>query len=222
MYKRKRTSNSVRRRVRRRTAMRRSSVPRGIPTLSTFRLKQKAFLYNWTRDTSSTNGFWRYLSLNTTFLPGLAEHQNVFDEYKITGIQFELRPNYDAYDYTNVVVNPLQNMGSVHVAVDPASVVAPIGAAGSASLNVFLEQSQNVKTYKPDQVIRFYYKPKVASQVAGGGTTGKLSYASWYKTTDSGIDHRGAHVYLQGHNNGVGIMSFDVFATYYVIFRGNR
>lgn len=223
MYKRKRSTTATRRRVRRRTALRRKSTITRNPRVSHFSLKVKSYLYNWTRDTLSTAGFWRYLSMNPTLLTSFNEHAVIFDEYKLNGVMFELRPSYDAIDVSGVNSATPIRQGHCHVAVDPCSIVNPTGAYSTAVTNVFFEQSQSVKTYKADQVVKFFYKPKVGSQVSGGGTTGRLINSPWLKCTDTAVDHRGAHVFLQSFSQGTdSYMSYDVFATLYLQFRGNR
>ena len=220
MYKRKRTSPSTRRRVRRRTAYRRKSMLTRNPNVSTFRLKCKSFLTNWTFSSASTIGFWRYLSLNPAILTSFAEHAAIFDEYKLYGYQYEFRPSYDGVDYNAAVAS----LGNMHLAVDPGSTVSPSGVYGTTTLNTFFEQSQNVKTYKCDQVVKAFVRPKVAMQVSGGGTTGRLQASPWLKTSDSFVDHRGLHVFLQQFTgiSTPATMSYDIFVTFYVMFRGNR
>ena len=220
MYKRKRPTTTTRRRVRRRTAIGKSRISRGVPSTSMFRLKCKAYLYNWQFSNASTFGFWRYLSLNPTILASFAEHAAIFDEYKLYGYQYEFRPNFDGFD-----IAADRNCGNLHIAVDPGSTVSPNGVYGTATLNNFFEQSQNVKTYKQSQIVRAYVKPKVASQVSGGGLTGRLSYSPWLKTSDNTTDHRGLHVYLQQFTGAQGLsspISYDVYVTFYVMFRGNK
>ena len=130
MYKRKRTSPATRRRVRRRTAYGRKSMLTRNPNVSTFRLKCKSFLTNWTFSTATTFGFWRYLSLNPAILTSFTEHAAIFDEYKLYGYQYEFRPSYDGVDYNAAVAS----LGNMHIAVDPGSTVSPSGVYGTTTL----------------------------------------------------------------------------------------
>lgn len=217
-YKRKRTTATTRRRVRRRTTMRVPRVPSGVPSTSMFKLKCKSFLYNWTFSSASTTGFWKYLSLNPTLLNSFNEHAQIFDEYKITGFQYEFRPNYDSFDVAST-----GSLGTFHTALDPCSTTAPNGVYGALTLNNFFEQSQNVRSHPADKVVRIYVKPKIASQVYGGGTNGRLINAPWLKTSDNFVDHRGFHAYMQQFNfAGSTLISYDVYVTIYCMFRGNK
>lgn len=218
MVKRARRSAVPRRRLRRRS----TRVPRGVPRgVSVFAMKMKTFYSNWTYDTLTTNGFWRYL----TFVPNGAsfvEHATVFDEYKINGIMIEMRPNYDNLNATDqVTVRPL---GTLHYLIDPESNTVPSGTQTSANLNKFFENGNNLKSRKFDQVVKMYYKPKIAEQVFGGGVAGKLVRSPWLRTNDSAVEHRGVHVYLQPFNfsTTANPVSYDIFVTYYMQFRGNR
>lgn len=218
MYKRKRPTTTTRRRVRRRTATSKSRISRGVPNTSMFRLKCKAYLYNWTFSSATTTGFWKYFSLNPTILASFNEHAQIFDEYKLTGYQYEFRPNYDSFDFSTS-----GSLGTFHTAVDPSSTTSPNGVYGSPTLNNFFEQAQNVKSHNANKVVKVYIKPKIASQVYGGGQSGRLTASPWLKTSDNLVDHRGFHAYMQQYNfSGTTAISYDVYVTFYVLFRGNK
>jgi len=155
---------------------------------------------------------------------GWAEHALVFDEYKINGLLYEFFPSYDGLDAGTVGANNVY--GQFHTAIDPASTLTPTGSQGIATLNNFMQQGDNIKTSKVSQVKRVYFKPKVASQVFGGGIAGRLIKAPWLKTTEANVDHRGFHAYLYPNNGtpSTNLMpiTYNVYITYYIQFRGSR
>jgi len=221
MVKRARSGAANRRRVRRRTSYR-PRVSRGIrgsavPRMSHFQYKAKRYQFNWAYSPASTAGFWRYLQFTAaTLIPDYGERAVVFDEYKISAIVIELRPQFDGMDLLSGA------LGSYHIEADPSSTLSPSGIVGPPSLNTFFEQSQTCKTYKADQVSKTYFRPKVQSQILGGGLAGRSTYCPWLKTDSADVEFRGVHVYLQPHNFGPNVVSFDVYTTVYAQFRGNR
>lgn len=219
--KRARTTTRTRRRVRRRTA-RKPRISRGMPKVSHFALMQKRYQENWAFSPLTTAGFWRYFTFTANQINDWSEFRNVFDEYRINGIKVEMRPCYDSVDLS--IVTPSTLLGSVHVAVDPISTYVPIGVPGPGSLNLMLQQAQSVKTYKSDQVVKYYVKPKIMRQVFGGGTAGETTASTWLKCDGSeAVPHRGVHVYIQPYNwLTPTTINYDIFVTYYMQFRGNR
>lgn len=221
MVKRKAPARATRRRVRRRTAVMRPS--RGIPHASMFHTKLKHYMETWTFSAASTAGFWRYYTFTPTNLgTQYDEYRLIFDEYKITGVTLELRPNYD--DVGNWATNA-GALGTFHYCIDTASQTTPSGVLGPTTLNYFLEQSQNVRSSKVDTVKRIYYKPKVASQVQGGGFQGKSQFAPWLKCGFAdGTIYNGVHLFIQPPNTLSPtdfMVRYDIFVTATMSFRGN-
>lgn len=215
-YKRKRsTTATTGRRVRRRTArpMRNLRMV-GSPT---FFVKQKTFIETWAFSSASTSGFWRYLTVLPSNMTNFAQHAVVFDEFKIVGVTFELRPQFDNFSPDN----SLWSSGVIHTINDPSSSTNPTGVFGAATLNTFLEQG-GVKSQRFGTNVIRYVKPKVASQVSGGGLSGKLTAAPWLKTDDTAVSHRGMHVYLQQNDSTLLPAKFDLFVTHHIMFRGHR
>jgi len=130
--------------------------------------------------------------------------------------------NFDGVDIVNNASSI--GLGSLHYAIDPSSAVVPAGVLTSTTLNLFLEQSQNVRTKRTDQVAKIYYKPKVGSQVQGGGITGKSTFCPWLKCAFSDATvFNGVHLFIQP---GAGFslnpyVKYDIFVTCYMQFRGN-
>jgi len=229
MYGRRRTYKRRRpRRARRSTITRRRPMRmvRGVPQKSLFTTKLKHYMETWTFSSASTAGFWRYYTFTPTNLgTQYDDFRFIFDEYKISGVLLELRPNYDDVIVDNVNASFRGGLGTFHYAIDTASQTTPVGVLSPTTVNYFLEQSQNIKSSKTDTVKRIYYKPQVSSQVQGGGLQGRAEFAPWLKcgTADSTV-YNGVHLFIQPPDtlNPLGfLVKYDIFVTAYLQFRGN-
>jgi len=222
MVKRARRSAPRRRRFVRRVRTV-SRVPRSMGGGSHFSLKQKTFSGVWNYDPGSTAGFWQYWTASPVAMYGWAEHSAVFDEYKVNALLFEFMPNFDSFG-AELTTSATFEFGQFHTSVDPSSTMVPSGVQGIATLNEFLQQGDNVKSGPINKVRRVYYKPKVATAVMGGGIGGRLIKAPWLKTTDNSVNHRGFHSYIYPNytpSNSM-ILSYNVYITYFMQFRGSR
>lgn len=219
MMKRKRTTRRAIRTKRRATLRRPMSIgrPRIVPAYRQPKLVMKRTNYvgSWTFATTTTNDFWRYMTYTPNNFNNFGEFAGVFDEYRINAIKVTFRPKYD----TVTVGQPPQCFA--HFFVDPASTVIPSGTYTSGSLNTFLENS-GVKTRSTNRPFSIYFKPKVSDQLNGGGTVSRAISPTYLKTTETNVDHRGFHMYLQTNNfNTVGTtnITLDMYVTMYVTFR---
>lgn len=224
MVKRKAPARATRRRVRRRTNVPR--LTRGVPNKTMFHTKLKHYMETWTFSGTSTPGFWRYYTFTPTNLgTQFDDFRFIFDEYKISAVTLELRPNYDGVLVDNINASFRGGLGTFHYAIDTASQTTPSGVLGPTTLNYFFEQSQNVRSSKTDTVKRIYYKPQVSSQVQGGGLQGRAEFAPWLKcgTADSTV-YNGVHLFIQPPDslNLTGfLVKYDIFLTCTMHFRGN-
>jgi len=150
-------------------------------------------------------------------MSNFGQHATVFDEYKIVGVTFEFRPQWDNFSPDN----SLWSSGIIHTIVDPSSSTIPAGAFGVGSLNAFLEQG-NVKSQRFGTTVVRSFKPKVSTQVAGGGLSGRIIPAPWLKTDDVSVQHNGLHVYVQQFDSTLLPVKYDVFVTHTIMFRGHR
>jgi len=211
MVYRKRKTN-----YRRKRSYRKRSVPRTLAS-RTFMVKQKTFFQTVTFSTASIAGYWRYWSTTPSNMSNFGQHATVFDEYKIVGVTFEFRPQWDNFSPDN----SLWSSGIIHTIVDPSSSTIPAGAFGVGSLNAFLEQG-NVKSQRFGTTVVRSFKPKVSTQVSGGGLSGRIINAPWLKTDDVAVQHNGLHVYLQQFDSTLLPVKYDVFVTHTIMFRGHR
>lgn len=205
---------------------RKMKMTRGVPRVTQFRTKLKHYMETWSYTAASVAGFWKYYTFSPSMLGSqFSDFSAVFDEYRIAGVALELRPNFDSVDISDPSIN-LGNitLGSLHYAIDPSSQVVPAGVLSSTTMNLFLEQSQNVKTRSLAAVTKLYYKPKVASQVQGGGLTGKATFCPWLKCAYSdSTNFTGVHLFIQPNNFDTTkcFVKYDIFVTCYMQFRGN-
>lgn len=222
-YKRKRTTKNVVSKRRRAGVKRR--VPRyfrpRVPMLTT---QRTWWLENWTPNTVSTNGFWRFYSTTLNAVPNNTEFTNLFDQYKIAALKFVFRPRYDNFsgnDTTDTTIPGVTNQAGtlLHVVNDPWSTVIPTGTYQSGTLNSFFEQGNRVKTYNGNKAVSVYFKPTVRNMVAS--SSANPVRGRWLQ--DSGIQHYGFHIFAQDVNlTGVFGQSWDVYVTAYMMFKNMK
>ncbi len=221
-YKRKRTATKPAANKRRRIAPRAKMTK--MPRLNATMIQRTTFAGTWAFDTIGINGFWRYWTTNVAQMNNWAEFKPVFDEYKINAIKYTFRPRYDSYEgAVPTPGTPGYPLAYAHVIKDPASTNIPSGVYNGGTVNSFLENG-NVKTYTLNKPFSIYFRPKIASQVFGGGTASSMVSTRFIKSTDDVVDHRGFHMLLQ-NNNLTGTnpsVQLDVFITYYVSLKGLR
>lgn len=154
------------------------------------------------------------------------EFQNVYDEFRVNACKFHFRPRYtevDAQDALPTGGPPAIATGvnvDAMIVIDPATTTAPSGLQSISNKNSFLQQG-NVKIKNAMKPFNVYFKPRVEGQLFGTGTAAYVRRCPWVKTTESGIDFRGFHVYLSPNNltNVLSGMVWDVYLTVYCQFR---
>lgn len=181
--------------------------------------------FNWTPNTTTTDGFARRLTYTLSGLPSVGEFTGVFDMYKINAIKVVLRPRYDGFagnDTTDTVLPGVTNQGRtmVHVLRDMYGQYVPSGSYSTNTLNSFFEQGTKVKTYPGNRDVVIYYRPTV-DVYNNVNSADKRSKSMWYSTTSTGVVHYGPCVFLQDVNlTGTFNQSFDVYVTMYMSFKG--
>lgn len=205
----------------RRRGQRRRLVPRTLrAAIRPLHIKRTYYNGSWTWGNAATSDFWRYYAFTTAQINNFAEIANVFDEYRINGIKVTFRPRYDSVTNPSAAGTLTQPQAYAHILVDPASTLLPSGTYGSTSLNTFLE-NQGVRTKTLNRPFSVYFKPKVQDQLLGGGTATRVVKPTYLKTTETGVDHRGFHIYLQQNAFATGNTNIvlDVFFTFYLSLR---
>lgn len=216
-FKRKRAPARAARRVRRKMTRR---IPRYVRSAQQQLLMKRTFFDStWVFGTVSTGEFWRYNTFTISQLPNIVELTGLFDTYKICAIKVTYRPRFTEVDSageagTGVIGFP---NAYAHVIVDPDTNMSPSGVYNSATLNSFLENG-NVKTYNLTKPFSVYFKPKALMALSGGSTGSAAVKAPWCRFSDTGVSHRGFHIFLQQNafSNGANYIRLDTFVTYYM------
>lgn len=182
---------------------------------------------NWSPNTTTTAGFWRYLTLTLSQMPAYTEYTALFDSYRINTIKYTFRPKYDSFagnDTTDTTLPGVTNQGGedVHVVIDPKSAVTPGGTYTSANLNSFLENGM-VRTYRGTRPFSFTIKyPCFVDDVNNTSSIAFLK-TRFLSTLSPGLVLQGAHVFIQDTNlTGVFGNTYDIFITANVTFKGQR
>lgn len=181
----------------------------------------------WTPGTATTNNFWQYLQVSLNQIPSIAEYVAVFDSYRINSFTVTFRPRYDGFagnDTMDVTLPNITAQGSttLHAIIDPRSSIIPTGTYSASNLNVFLENGR-VKSYTGTKPIKLTVKYPCVAEDTNGNTNAKYVRGSYYSTNQTGVVHRGIHVFLQDINlTGTFNQAFDTFYTLNVTFKGAR
>lgn len=187
-------------------------------------IKRTFWASNWSPNTATTAGFFRYLSFTFNQLPNILEYQNLFEAYRLSAVKVTFRPRYDAFDGANTTDTTLpgvtnQGGAMVHYVVDPWATAGPAGTYTSTTLNGFLE-SGNVKTYQGNKPFSIYI-PNPTIDMTTDITVGIRRKSPWLKMTSAGQPHFGAYVFVQDVNlTGTFGQSWDLFYTYYFMVKG--
>lgn len=226
--KRRAAPSTYKRRVKRRI-MRRFTrrIPRAIQSrIPMLRISRTRWHENWSPDTVTTNGFWRYYTTSLNSIQNNTEFTNLFDQYRIAALKYVFRPRYDSFagnDTTDTTLPGVTNQGRcmLHVVNDPYSTVTPSGAYNSGTLNGFFEQGNSVKTYSGNRPVTVYFRPTVLANI--GGQNSQVKRAPFLNVTDVAASHRGFHIFAQDVNmTGVFGQSWDVYITYYLTLKNQR
>lgn len=199
-------------------------VPRSLASCQTLGTTRTSFSSTWAFGTATTNDFWRYYTFTAGDINNFGDFSALFDEYRIKAVKVTFRPAYDSVTNPAPATTTLfQPQAYAHVCVDPDSVTIPSGTYISSNMNVFLE-NPGVKSYTLNKPVSVYTKLKVADQVFGGGTAARLVEAPWLKTTETNVQHRGFHMFVQQNSFSTGNVNIklDTFYTFYLEFRNVR
>ena len=181
---------------------------------------------NWTPNTASVTGYWRYFGSNFGGMPETSMFSSIFETYRINWIKYTFRPRYDNFsgnDTTDTTLPGVTNQGQdwVHVIIDPKSLTVPSGTYGSSTLNSFL-QSGRVRTYKGSQPFSITIKYPCIRDDLNGVTNAKARRPPFIDCAQS-LEHYGAHIFIQDVNmTGTFGNSYDVFTTMNVTFKGQK
>lgn len=228
------TKRNVRKRnvTKRKAFMKR--VPRKIP-MNSLKVKRTWYAGQVVPSTTTTANFWSYVtpSLNsagtiaTTALsavPNLTEYTSLFDSFKINAIKLTFRPRN--VDFNLSQTNPstgttYSDVPYVSYLIDPYSTLSPSGTYSIGTFNNFYAEGK-AKTIRGDKEFSIYWKPKCQEQFGSGA----LRYIKpRYAATDTNgntMPFRGVHLFFHSYNFTGVFNQYDVYATYYMTFKGQK
>lgn len=222
-----RRRNIVRRKARtlsRRVYRRRlATVPRSALTYPRFQMTRTGYAGTWSWATTTTNDFWRYMTFSAANIQNFTDMSNLFDEYRINAIKVTFRPRYDSIIGGTTPATTAIAQAYAHVLVDPASTLLPTGVYNASGMNTLLE-NQGVKTYTLNKPFSVYFKPKVQDSLQGGGTATRVINPGFIKTNETGVDHRGFHMYIQQNAFATDNtqIKLDMYYTFYLTLRNTK
>lgn len=156
-------------------------------------------------------------------LPNATEFTQLYDQYKITGIKFEIIPTYNVNAVAQVTDDTASNLyliPTVHTVLDFDDHQAP------ANLEELM-QYQNLKTTRGNVIHKRYWKPKAIAVLQN--TTGTpLEFArglsnEWIDCGNPNVLHYGLKWAIMPHTSAPDtIVKYDVKVTYYMIFKNVR
>lgn len=224
MFKRPRDTAPAPPMKRRKTRSDKPRIPRTLNDKGIVSIKRKWWVQNWVPGTAATNDFFRNFNFTLSNAPNVTDFQNLFEFYRITGWLIELVPRYDGFNGNDTVDTTLpgitnQNATRVHVNVDPLDTSTPGGVYSSTTLNSFLE-SGTTKVYSGNKTIKIYIKNPATTDTIGG-TTGARSSSPWIVTSQAGVQHWGAKVFIMNNNFSTSFgQDWDIYYTAYMQFKG--
>jgi len=234
-YKRKRVSRratrSKRRRVMKKRVRRTRRARRGgnVPRLS---IKKSMFVGTFTPGTTSAANFWNYVTptlgsagtIATTALTGVAnidQYYDIFDVYKLNAVKLEFKPKIVNLTMPEQVDSTLFVRQSYYASIimDPKNSTVPTGIFNSTTYNNFREQG-NARMVRGDKPFSVFLKPMVSEQYGGGAV--RYIKPAWTSTDAAGksLQYRGFHIFFHNQEFNVNFNSYDVYATYYLQFKG--
>lgn len=147
-------------------------------------------------------------TFNLSNLPNYTELTNLYDQYKIKSVLFQLIPSVTSAD-TNPQASVV-NMPSIHSVIDPTD------GSPLTTLNDYLQYA----TYKRSNPLRVHkrliYPKSQQSEMQSGGTIVIANPVSkWIRSENPNIDHQGLKLMIPA-----GVASsctYQVFVTMYVL-----
>lgn len=242
----KRRASVIRRRFKRRRVMKRSRsykttfgrrVYRSLRVMrkqAVLRVVKRNFVGTIAPGSASTSQFYNYVTFTMqsagsifgtplTGMSNLNEFNNLFDRFRLGAVKYEFRPR----------VGPLMENQSIPTTatfrekpyitylVEPTATTTATGSYAISTYNALAEQGR-VRTIRGDRPFSIYVRPMITEQYGGGATRYIRPQFTNNDGTGQTMEHRG--FYIMFHNQGFQPpnMSYDVYATYYVTFKGMK
>lgn len=147
-------------------------------------------------------------------LPGAGEFQNLFDQYRISGIKLQFSLNLDpAAQSASTAVYP-----RMYYVIDQDSNDPP----GSSD---DLRQYGHCRyaLVQPNRTLNLFIRPKPLTQIYDSNITTayRTDRRGWIDLANPNCPHYGFRYVIEQFNNGLG-MNVQVHATYYISMKGTR
>lgn len=146
-------------------------------------------------------------------IPSASEFTALYDQYKITGIKYQLMPRGNTAEVGSSAVQG--NQCRIFSVLDYDDSVAPTSIAQ-------LTQYQNLKVTNSTQTHTRYFKPRFNLDILSGsvGLTGNAPTTGWIDVTNADVKHRGLKLAIQAPPAGTYV--YDLLVTYYLMFKNVR
>lgn len=144
-------------------------------------------------------------------LPVFGEFTQLFDQYMIRGIEFEIIPRI-----TQAVVQTPNSIGNVWSVLDYDDSVSPANVQE-------LMQYQNVQRTQMTQVHKRMLVPAIRGNAfSSAGTAYTPKKKQWIDLSDPGTEHYGVKVWVDGLGAGAPAIEFDIVTTYHLAMKNVR
>lgn len=167
---------------------------------------QRAFRkVQWTLS-AGVQTFYGY-SFKLSDVPDVSELSNLFDYYRITGVQITIIPHENVADYggTNGIAT-LFTVPDHNDATTPASTSAML-------------QYPKCRISMLNKPVKFFIKPRTAVlDASNGNSMQQLKFGQWVAMDSSGVDHYGVKFGVQTPSAS----NFDVYFKYYIECKNPR
>lgn len=209
-----------------------------IPTRqkATLFVKRKVFCSSINPSTVTTANFFSYVTpslssagsmanVNIGGLTNIGEYQALFDQFKLSAIKYELYPRVTdlVNDQNPATGGTFRDRPYVSFCIDKKGTLTPTGTYVQATWNQFAE-SGNVKTVRGDKKVTIYLNKPMINEQFGGGANRYVSpkYAD-LDGAGTTMQHRGFYIFFHTQTfAGSALIGYDVYATYYLAFKGQK
>lgn len=206
---------------------RRMSIPsRGMRmSIPVTKFKRTFWAANWAFSTASTIGFYRLVAPVFSDLPNVTEYTNLFDVYKVKGVKVTFVPRFGDVNVnadntsTPVIYN---NQMYLTVATNTTELTIPTGTYGNSAYNDMVQRGDDVKIFKLDKPVSYYFRPNVLNTASTGSS---IMPCPWLSTSNITQNLLGSLCFVHDANftalNNFGF-SMDILYTYYFECKGAR
>lgn len=166
---------------------------------------------------AAASGYGYTFKLND--LPNPSDFTQLYDQYRIRAIKFQLIPKQGIATVFPPTVLP----GQVSIMPKIYSVIDYDDAAPPTSLAEML-QYENCKWTRANRTHSRYFKPAIATEVFQTGiTTGYgMRQNAWIDCNSSTVEHYGLKLWVEASTALTPRWDFDIIAKYYMEFKNVR